>query len=266
MARAEAALDFPDEADAPGGLDERFFDRLRQLRGDLSAALEDGARGEIIRDGFRVAIVGAPNAGKSSLLNAIAQRPAAIVTEIPGTTRDVIEVLVDLGGLLVRFFDTAGVRPTSDPVEIEGIRRTREVAETANLILDLHTLGIESAPVQSSVKRISVWTKSDLFPVLVKDTDFAISAVTGAGLAGLIAAVQLCAETFSNPVEPAIIVRNRHRRCLEEALRALDTWSAEPEICAEDLRRCGRSLDSLVGRVDTEEVLGEIFSRFCIGK
>lgn len=266
LARAEAILDFPDESDAPDLLQEDFFRSADVLASEFKDILSDN-RGEIVREGFRVAIIGAPNVGKSSLLNFLAKRPAAIVTDVPGTTRDVIEVLIDIEGSPIRFFDTAGLRPTSDPVEQEGIARAKEVAASSDLVLSLSCGGIDSVPVQSGAPIMQVWTKADLSSSR-GGHDYVVSVATGRGLTDLLAGVAKRARTSIVAKDQPVITRLRHRRSLEQASYWLQMVGPDiaPEICAEYLRNSVASLDSLVGRVDTEEVLGDIFSQFCIGK
>ncbi len=266
LARAEAILDFPDESDAPDLFEQDFFRLADSLSSEFRAILSDN-RGEIVREGFRVAIIGAPNVGKSSLLNFVAKRPAAIVTDVPGTTRDVIEVLIDLDGCPIRFFDTAGLRVTSDPVEQEGIARAKEVAASSDLVLSLSCGGIDSVLVQSGAPVLSVWTKADLHSPRA-GFEYVVSVTTGLGLTDLLTGVAHWARASVVAKDQPVITRLRHRRSMEQALYSLEMVAPgiAPEICAEHLRNCIAGLDSLVGRVDTEEVLGDIFSQFCIGK
>ena len=312
MGLAEAAIDFSDEGDVSDRAVEQAEMVADGLRAELAAHLDDGHRGEILREGFRVVLAGPPNAGKSSLLNALARRDAAIVSEEAGTTRDVIDVRLDLEGVAVIVSDTAGIRETSSTVEQEGIRRTLQATREADLVVWLRDAASVSspgnqgpifAPSPSSGLRppspvpgeerdsLTVLTKSDLLigkTIHVKQEDFgarhlssactqderefefAISAKTGAGIDALTAHIaKLAREATGNASDPAI-TRVRHRREIEAAVGHLQTFLAgkpQPlELRAEDLRLAATALGRLTGRIDAEEVLGEIFSRFCIGK
>lgn len=280
MAYLEAALDFSDEADVSDQSVAHAQTIVANLIPTLTSHLADGRRGEILRDGFRVAILGAPNAGKSSLLNALARRDAAIVSEEAGTTRDVIDVRLDLGGLPVVVSDTAGVRATEGAVEREGIRRSLRAASEADLVLWLFEPGHEDPPAEVSREildsALKVQTKVDLIgPVQVtRPADLAISTKTGQGVEDLvrrlteIAAARL-GDTPARDAGPPL-TRMRHRAALDACrevlvdLKSAD-WSAT-ELRAEDVRRAAHALGRITGRVDVEDVLGEIFGRFCIGK
>lgn len=259
----EATIDFVDE-DVPVDVVPEVLALTGVLLDDLQAETRAGLVAERVREGFEVAIVGAPNVGKSTLLNALARRDVAITSAVAGTTRDIIEVRLDLNGLPVTFLDTAGLRESEDEIEKTGIARTRSRAERADLRLFL--LDAEGMP--SGVDRqsgdIVVRGKSDL-------GGSGISGKTGEGLDGLLAQI---GATLSERVVPSgVITHARHRRALEAAIKPLEsarlalvTGSAPLEAVAEDLRLARRALEGLVGRVDVENVLGEIFSRFCIGK
>ena len=235
-------------------------------------------RGERLRDGFRVVIAGPPNVGKSSLLNALARRDAAIVSEEAGTTRDVIEVHLDLRGLPVIVTDTAGIRAAQGAVEAEGIRRTLARVEDADLVLwmvDATAPEESSAPIQASSAPMRVINKIDLLNpapnagLSAPMSDFALSAKTGEGVSELVDLLAKSAEEGLAVGEPAVITRARHRSELEAAAQALQRFRGErggPEIKAEELRIAARHLGRLTGRIDVEEVLGAIFSEFCIGK
>ncbi len=290
MGLVEAAIDFSDEADVSDRAVAQAEQAARHLRADLSAHLDDGHRGEILREGFRVVLAGPPNAGKSSLLNALARRDAAIVSHEPGTTRDVIDVRLDLEGHAVIVSDTAGIRETSSIVEREGIRRTLQATREADLVLWLSQACAPTPSSASQAHHLTIATKSDLLPsekqihVKQKDTslsfpvpgegacafDFVISAKTGDGLDALISHIAARArDAVGNASDPAI-TRVRHRRELEIAVRQLDAFLDQPdsplELRAEELRLAATALSRLTGRIDAEHVLGEIFSRFCIGK
>jgi tRNA modification GTPase len=266
LGRAEAAIDFSDD-----GVGETEFDAARRTAVHLSqkirAHLDDGGLGEALREGVRLAIIGPPNAGKSSLLNALAKRDVAIVSDIAGTTRDVIEVRLNLGGVLVLASDTAGLRESSDAIESEGVRRALARAQEAHLTLLLLD-GSASAPkagVPSDLPEpdFIVWNKSDLAP----HEGISISLKTGTGLdllQGLLQ--QKVQQKFAG--QDIALTRPRHRAALTEALAALTHAqdAAEPELLAEDLRLAMRAVGRITGRVDVEEVLDFVFRDFCIGK
>lgn len=269
LAAAEATLDFSDEGDVDdAALDGALRDDARSLHDAIRAVLGDGRRGERLREGFTVVLAGPPNAGKSTLLNALAGRDAAIVSEIPGTTRDAIEVRCDLGGLPVVLVDTAGLRATADPVEAQGIARTRRRMEEADLVLHLHPTDAGPAPDRPT-RGVVVRTKADLGPGDPAEDAIAISALTGEGLDGLLDRIGAVAETALGG--DALITRERHRDALERACSHLSQVveapaSALPELRAEDLRLAVRSLGEVVGHVGVEDVLDRLFAGFCIGK
>lgn len=284
LAMLEAAVDFPDE-DLPEEVAERARPALRTLSAELDAALADVSRGRRVRDGFRIALVGAPNAGKSTLLNGLVERDAAIVTDTPGTTRDVIEVPLVLGGYKVLVADTAGIRETADAIEAEGVRRARAWAEEADLRLWVvdgfhvkHTVKLEEAV------RPGDWlvlNKADIADASVLDEVEAKWAGEGLKVLRLSAqsayAVSEVREALSGHVADALsgaefpaATRLRHAERLTEAQgylsRALSEVGLEVELAAEDVRLAARALEKITGRVDPEDVLGRVFSTFCIGK
>ncbi len=270
---AEGLIDFAEEEDLRAPFEAEVVGHARDILSAIDAELGACGRAEKLRDGLVVTIAGAPNVGKSSLLNAIAGREAAIVSVHAGTTRDPIEVDLDLGGYPVTLVDTAGLRPTEDPVEREGIARALARARGADLVLWLRdgpaTEGAESRPVTDG----EVWTlrtKADLTPLAGPTRGRAVSARTGAGLADLTAALTRFAAARLVGGETAVVTRLRHRLALEGARRSLapvaDGSVRDGEIVAEHLRSATRALEALVGRVDAEDVLGAIFARFCIGK
>lgn len=273
-ALTEAAIDFSDEGDVSTSSFAEARKRAETLAKEIAAHLDDGHRGEILRDGFRVALLGAPNAGKSSLLNALARRDAAIVSSEAGTTRDVIEVRLDLGGLPVIVSDTAGIREASSEVEQEGIRRSLAAARNADLILWL-TEKAESIPPLGFSRETSlvIRSKADLpheSQAAADVADLAISAKTGAGLDRLIAVIsERAQQAVGSQTDPAI-TQARHRQALEAASSDVNAFlSGTPddiELRAEDVRRAAQALGRITGRVDVEDVLDQIFSRFCIGK
>lgn len=272
LAHMEATIDFSDE-DLPDTLDAGARAAIAGVSGDIAAALDDAGVGERLREGLVVAIVGAPNAGKSSLLNALAGRDAAIVTDIAGTTRDVIEVSTSLGGYPVSLIDTAGLRDSDDPVEQEGIRRARDAAARADLrlvVVDGVTwpeLDVETRALLDGDQTLGVISKSDL-ATIDPGSLLALSATTGDGLGALETALSDQAAGLLGGSEAALITRARHREALSDARdaleRALDGRGAE--LWAEDLRYALGALGRVVGRVDVDDVLDVIFRDFCIGK
>jgi len=265
LAMLEVAVDFPDE-ELPENVAERALPGIDGLIVDLEAALADGQRGERIRTGFRIALTGAPNAGKSSLFNALIGRDAAIVTPIAGTTRDIIEASLVLGGRKVLIADTAGLRETDDIIEAEGVARARAWAGAADLTLLLSPVD-EPMPDRPS----GVWqvrTKADLgFEA------GAVSATTGQGIPELIDRLATAVIAATTGDDFPVATQARHRGRLVEAhghlVRArqnLDHGGAASELAAEDVRLAIRTLEAITGRVDVESVLDVIFSSFCIGK
>ena len=275
----EAEIDFADEADVPGAARHQILGIVEGLILQLKDALAAGGAGERLREGMTVVIAGPPNAGKSTLLNALARREAAIVSAIPGTTRDAIEVHLDLAGVPLTLIDTAGLRESEDPVEVIGIGRTRAKAALADLILWLCEAAAPEAPsaFQDGSEVWTIFTKTDLAErskVRTDPTDrggLALSAATGENMDLLLARLTEFAKTATGGGAGALITRERHRRAMSAALAALERAHDEllfeaPELLAEDLRCAIRALESLVGKIDVEDILGEIFSRFCIGK
>jgi tRNA modification GTPase len=271
-AHLEAAIDFPDE-DLPPGIEAGIARESAGLAAEIGRHLADGHRGERLRDGISVAILGPPNAGKSSLLNRIARREAAITSPFAGTTRDIVEVAIDLQGYPVLLADTAGLRDSEDFVEQEGLRRALARAEKAELRLfvfdaacptDAHGAARWPGP-----ETILVANKSDLLsrPPDLPEGAFAVSALTGADIDRLLAALGgKVAENYR--IEAPVLTRARHRQALEEALEALRRSLDAPlaELRAEDLRLALRSLGRISGAVDVEDLLDVIFRDFCIGK
>jgi tRNA modification GTPase len=269
MALLEAEIDFADEADVAPLARGALAGLLAPVQEDLLAALAQGRAGEIIRDGVSVVIAGSPNAGKSTLLNALARREAAIVSPIPGTTRDPIEVHLDLGGFAFVLIDTAGLRETSDPIERIGVARARARAQAADLILWLSETAEPPADLPAGVPVWSLRSKADLDGGQTPG-GLAVSATTGVGLDSLMDKLAGFAHAAAGEAESGLITRDRHRRAFAAATTALDhalkTIGGPVELLSEDLREAVRALEGLVGRIDVEEVLGEIFARFCIGK
>ncbi len=282
LALVEARIDFSDEADVPEELVGPALAIAQGLRAEIADALAQAGRGERLRDGLVVAIAGPPNAGKSTLLNKIARREAAIVSPVPGTTRDVIEVHLDLDGYPVTLLDTAGIRDSDDPVEQEGVRRARERAADADLVLWVvdATAGPGSGLKPDSQSGPVVWTvrnKIDLLPESLSNEHesdllllFAVSATSGKGMNQILSALADFARDYFGS-EPAMVSRERHRTALRVTLDALDRALAEgtkgrEDIIAEELRLAAQTLGRLTGRVDVEDILDVIFRDFCIGK
>ena len=279
LALVEAGIDFSDEGDVPLDLGASARAKAAEIADQIGVALADDRRGERLRDGLVIAIAGPPNAGKSSLLNRLAQREAAIVSPYAGTTRDVIEVHMELDGYPVTLVDTAGIREAADPVEQEGVRRARARVDAADLVLWLRDAGGDanaSVPQESEGRQLwQVWNKIDLIDSDPQQEDgegagrvFRLSAKTGAGLDGLIAALSGYAADAIGSGEGALITRARHRHHLSEARAALLAAQAPKaeELLAEDLRVAAAALGRLTGRIDVEQILDVIFRDFCIGK
>lgn len=270
-ARIEAELDFADEDDVPDGVAQTVWDQLRDLKRAISDHAAGYAKAEIIRDGMRVVLAGAPNAGKSSLLNALAGRDVAIVTPEPGTTRDTKEVAVDLGGNKVVFVDTAGIRDAESTAERIGVVRAREEIQRAELVLWLHDLTQADPPVPPADALI-VGTKADLsIPPSHTKTSWphAISTVTGEGLDELLGTITSLAERWSPRDGEILPWRLRHIEAMQRATIALEAAGAEHqslELSAELLRSACQAIEELLGRIDSEHLLDVVFAEFCIGK
>ncbi len=285
LALVEARIDFSDEADVPEDLIGPALRAAQQLRDEIGAAVDDGRRGERLRDGLGVVIAGPPNAGKSTLLNRLARREAAIVSPYAGTTRDIIEVHLDLGGYPVTLLDTAGIRDSDSPVEQEGVRRARERATAADLVLwvtDASAAGCAASERLGAPGGPEIWLVKNKIDLedrkslaaqhgLNNENRFSISAVTGEGLDILIDRLSNFAREFFAATEFAIVTRSRHRHALGETVAAIDRAiahgsSGHEELIAEELRGAATTLGRLTGRVDVEDILDVIFRDFCIGK
>ena len=275
LAHLEAAIDFPDE-DLPDGVADEVRQGMQQLRAEILLHLDD-RRGERLRDGLQIAIIGPPNAGKSSLLNLLVRRDMAIVSETAGTTRDVIEAHLELGGWPVVLADTAGLRRSDDAVEQEGIRRAQARAASAELrvlVLDATAdwRSARDALVAETIgwspeRDIVVVNKTDL-AAIAEDDVMSLSTLSGDGLPALLARLEDAAATLMQEGGPPPLTRARHREALIDCHEALDRALVAPEIAlaAEDLRLAMRALGRITGTVRIDELLDVIFRDFCIGK
>jgi tRNA modification GTPase len=273
-AMIEAELDFADEGDVPGSVATAVWEDMRRLAAEIGEHLRLYHRSEMLREGFAVVIVGAPNAGKSSLLNALARRDVAIVTDEPGTTRDLVHVSLDLDGVKVVVTDTAGLREGAGRVEAIGIERALQSVASADLVLLLEDL---AAPVAVTVPSrtdglLKIGSKADLATAIPagQSYDLAVSAVSGMGIDELLTLIGRRAAAATDTTGSIIPARARHVRLLTDAAKSLETAANDPaggsEIRAEELRRASETFGRIAGTVDVEEVLGVIFSEFCIGK
>jgi tRNA modification GTPase len=269
LGRAEAAIDFSD--DGVGDTEFAAAHRSAQeIYQEIQEHMDDAGRGISLREGLRLTILGPPNAGKSSLINALARRDVAIVSDTPGTTRDVVEARLDLGGYLLSVADTAGVRDTGDAIEAEGVRRA--LAHAAGgmtlLLLDGSAANPRAGlPADLAEPDLTVWNKADLAP----HDGLSISLKTGEGLSALLELLQQkVQQRLETRDETPVLTRPRHRHALNQALAALANGLSapkdNPELLAEDLRLAMRAIGRITGRVDVEELLDFVFRDFCIGK
>jgi tRNA modification GTPase len=278
LAHLEADIDFPEE-DLPQGVAAKVTPAVQALRAEIARHLADNRRGERLRDGVGVVILGAPNVGKSSLLNALARREAAIVSDLAGTTRDIIEVQLDLGGYPVVLADTAGLRESADRIESEGVRRALARAESADLkivVLDATTWPDLPEATRALIDKdcLLLANKTDQRalpegaaidgrPVLP------LSVSSGAGLDDLLRALEQAVAARFELTGNAALTRARHREALEYCAASLDRFLADPsdaELAAEDLRLAARALGRITGRIEVEDILDVVFRDFCIGK
>lgn len=274
-AMIEAEIDFSDEADVPRGTSRGIVEILAPVLTSLEAELAHAKVGELIREGLTVVIAGPPNAGKSTLMNALARRDVAIVSAVPGTTRDALEVHLDLEGFYITLIDTAGLRPTVEPIESIGVERALARAKTADLVLWLSEPGVPADP-PPDLAGPALWhlmTKIDLAAEprrTLASGHLGLSAATGENLDVLVQRIAEYAKSLSFGGWGGLITRERHRRAFESATIALSRILCDPdapvELLAEDLRLAQFSLQRLTGAVDVEDILGDIFARFCIGK
>lgn len=297
QAMIEAPIDFSDEGDVPDDLSAPALAIARELAEEISAVLAAGRRGERLREGLVVAIAGPPNVGKSTLLNRIAGREVAIVSPHAGTTRDALEVHLDLKGYPVTLIDTAGVRDSDDPVEQEGIRRARAKAEEADLVLWLREAGAAESPTPVKTANILIinnkidtadprseaainneaefnneFSSSPAVGADVsRETPLRVSARTGLGVDTLLERIAEFAERHLGGAEPALVTRERHRHALQTTVEALNRAMELPgrgaeDLVAEELRAASTALGRLTGRVDVEDILDVLFRDFCVGK
>ncbi|TNE40224.1 MAG: tRNA uridine-5-carboxymethylaminomethyl(34) synthesis GTPase MnmE [Alphaproteobacteria bacterium] len=276
LAHLEADIDFPDE-DLPDGVAAAIAPKMAALAAEIAAHLADGHRGEKIRDGLDVVILGAPNVGKSSLLNALARRDAAIVSDQAGTTRDIVEVPMDIAGFSVTLADTAGLRVSGDAIEQEGVRRARARAEKADLRVLMTTTDDPALPEEfAGLYRdgdFHLVNKADLLaegsmPVAGPITPLLISVKTGAGIEAFLSRLEQDVTARLDLSGAPALTRLRHRTALEECYAALLRFETapDPELAAEDIRLAVRALGRITGRVDVEDILDIVFGDFCIGK
>lgn len=276
LAHLEASIDFADE-DLPPGLPAEAEVAVAAMEREMRSHLADGARGERLREGVSVAIIGPPNAGKSTLLNRLARRDAAIVSPIAGTTRDVIDIDIDLDGFPVRIADTAGLRRTTDLIEAEGVRRAERRAAVADLkivVLDATTWPEIDATSRSAIDdgALLIVNKIDLRPLQDPSFDkrsvLPMSLVTGSGFAEVRQAITARVRRLADAGDAPVLTRARHRAAIEECVAALERsrGAAGTEVAAEDLRLAARALGRVTGRVGVEDLLDVIFREFCIGK
>jgi tRNA modification GTPase len=277
MSLIEAYIDFPDE-DLPADIIKNITKQVSFLNTEITDHLSDNQKGEKLREGFYIAIIGETNVGKSSLMNALAKRDVAIVSDIAGTTRDVIEIRLNIAGYLVTIADTAGLRTSNDFLEKEGINRTLDRAKNADLkILVLDAEKYHHTPQELldliNENTVIVINKIDLFDEvklskIINREAILISAQNGTGLNNLLQEINEYVLNFFSITDAPLITRQRHRENLERCKTCLEMFNLEKdiELAAEDLRLASRYLSSLTGKIDVESVLGEIFSNFCIGK
>jgi tRNA modification GTPase len=277
LARLEAAIDFIDEADIATSALDGVRQRIAALTGTMERALQASARADAVREGVRIVIIGAPNVGKSSILNRLAARDAAIVSSVPGTTRDVIEVRLMLGGLSVIVSDTAGLRRASgDEIENTGMERARQAASSAHLVIQVGAPDVAEEPLglPESLPSILVYNKADLPGTdsiqTRNDKIFAVSARTGQGFDQFLQALEERVRYEYARNDSPVVVRERHRIALRNSIRLLnESLTFKPdqiELAAEAVRGAAHSLARITGRVDVEDLLGRIFSEFCVGK
>jgi tRNA modification GTPase len=269
LALVTAEIDFADEAEAPTLVVLPVQAIVNQLAHEFRQALRDSDRAERVKEGFKVVLCGPPNVGKSTLMNTLAQRDVAIVTEHAGTTRDVIQIELDLGGVSVVLSDTAGLRDSIDPVEVIGVARSRQVMANADLLLWLSDGSQALGSDENTERRLVIASKLDDAQDLPEWADLGLSAKTGFGIAALVARIELLARA-AVAGEMSVVTNARQRRCVEVASRHAERLVTDDtlalEIIADELLRCSRALEELLGPIGVEDILGSVFSRFCMGK
>ncbi len=262
LAFQEALIDFPDEH-LPADVEDSLLADMRRLIAEMEFQIARAPAAERLREGLVFAVIGAPNVGKSSLVNALARREVAIVSPGPGTTRDVLEARIDLGGVPVTLIDTAGLRETPDPVEQEGVRRARARAASADLVICVVDA---QAPLRHAGADVFVANKTDLAPA--PEGMLGVSVLTGAGMEQLEAYLWESAARLATAGGDPVFTRARHVAAARDAVAALQAAAVSglPELRAEDLRYALRSLGRMTGAVDAEAILDDVFATFCIGK
>jgi tRNA modification GTPase len=272
LALIEASIDFADEDGVAFAAIKQVRPKLLALKDELDAALVESERAALVRRGLRIVIAGAPNVGKSSLLNALAGRQAAIVSALAGTTRDVVEAPLVINGLAVSIVDTAGLRGhTEDAIEREGISRTHAEIDAADILLWVSVAGDHVPALPGRTPDLTILNKSDLQSIQLRnELEIAVSARTGDGLPALREKLAALVSARSSLSESAVMVRARHRTAISESIRFLNDAVSKPddalELMAEDVRKAALSLASVTGRIGVEDFLGRIFQDFCIGK
>lgn len=278
LAQIEGEIDFPDEEDVPDMLSHRAYPFLAETIASMESVLKDAHRGERVRTGLDIAIIGAPNAGKSSLLNSLAGREAAITSPQAGTTRDIVEIQMNLGGLPIRLSDTAGLRDTDEVIEAEGVRRAMARAEESDIRIFVQdclneTWDIEALEMLRETDFILL-NKADLgkknkAPLLPAEY-FEVSALTGLNLDRFRDALEARVIEHFSPSQDAGLTRARHRNCVQRSVKslrsALRNLGIAPELAGDDIRSSLHALKELSGEIDIESVFDRIFSRFCVGK
>lgn len=278
LALLEAYIDFPDE-EIPASVLQQVENNVATLKAMVKKTLADNRSGERLREGIRIVILGAPNVGKSSLLNALSRRDAAIVSTQAGTTRDIIEVHLNIAGFPVILTDTAGLRETADEIEEEGVRRALRHAEEADIKLVLFDAGQLTAPdtatsEQVNDKSIIIANKCDLAPklknnnILLNNNILYISAKTGEGIDNLLKNIENIISSHFSSTSAPLITRHRHRLLLEDALQYLEQFSSDKplELACEELRSSAGAVGRITGKIAVDELLDVIFREFCIGK
>ena len=278
LAQIEGEIDFPDEEDIPDGLSHKAYPYLNEVQASMEKLLSDGDKGERIRAGLDIAIIGAPNAGKSSLINSLAGRDAAIISPEAGTTRDIIEVQLTLAGLPVRLSDTAGLREADNAIEAEGVKRAKARAAESDI-----RIFVQDGSCKDWDKEALSWLGPNDFCVINKSDlpvkaslpelpcpSLSLSTKSQAGMDALRAQLEARITEMFSPSQDAGLTRARHRDCVVRAkdstARALDNLGLAPELSGDDIRRALHAIKELAGEIDIERVFDRIFSRFCVGK